>query len=66
MSFNVDDRVQINRTTDSSLDGQLGTILGIGIDSGYKNGNLYIVLLDKPKENKTKAILMTDSCLDLI
>ena len=55
----VDGRVVIGRTSDITMDGLTGTVLG---QSGCDVFDTYIVLLDEPYRGQ-KAISITEACL---
>lgn len=59
-NFEIDQKVIIGRTTDENLDGQTGTIVGKSFNNIC---DFYIVLLDIPYPDGTKAINMIESCL---
>lgn len=62
-NFKAEQRVEINRTMDTTLDKQQGTIIGRSADDGICC--FYIVLLDTPY-NGYRGITMIESCLDLV
>lgn len=58
-NLEVDERVIIGRTSDNSLDGTSGTILGKSADHVCDH---YIILLDEPYLGQ-KAINITEACI---
>ena len=61
-NFQVSDRVVMNRTTDPTLDGHEGTILGTS--AKFAECAFYIVLLDEPHPSGDRAITLIESCID--
>lgn len=59
-NLKCDDRVKFHSTSSSELDSNSGTILGIA--SSHPEHNFWIVLLDKPLQDR-KAVVITDACL---
>lgn len=60
--FSVDDRVRIIKmSVGSLLEGQTGTILG---NYSSHDTDFYLVLLDVPCPDGTKALVMISSCLE--
>ena len=58
-NLSIDQRVVFGRTSDSNMDGKMGTILGKSFDDIC---DIYIVLLDEPY-NGQKAINLTEACI---
>jgi len=62
-NLEVDTRVVIGATTDPSLDGKIGTVLGmLGDPSPYVD--FYIVGLDEPTAKGARAVVLIESCID--
>ena len=60
----IDDNVQIKNTTDASLDGKRGVILGVYSNMDHEVVH-FIVGLDAPY-NGNKAIVIQNVCMDVI
>jgi hypothetical protein len=63
-NLQVDQRVKMVQTTDPNLDNQEGTILGRATNPDAVD--FYIVLLDTPRPTGEKAIVLIESCLDVV